>query len=122
MMTTRSQSSGSGSGTRVGSLALLAALATAALLGPVAAAAADTSSAAAAAFVEVVLFESSPGGDYTTYTTGLQGRFSGAGAAISAEGEIVQVSQVSFSFPLLLFFFSSTPNRTIHPPSMSWGL
>ncbi|KAK1792396.1 hypothetical protein P4O66_012081 [Electrophorus voltai] len=43
------------------------------------------------AFVEVVLFESSPSGDYTTYTTGLQGRFSTAGATISAEGEIVQV-------------------------------
>ncbi|KAM3826409.1 E3 ubiquitin-protein ligase ZNRF3 isoform 2-T2 [Vipera latastei] len=44
-----------------------------------------------AAFVEVVLFESSPGGDYTTYTTGLQGRFSSAGATLSAEGEIVQM-------------------------------
>uniref|UniRef100_A0A8C4TI95 E3 ubiquitin-protein ligase ZNRF3 n=1 Tax=Erpetoichthys calabaricus TaxID=27687 RepID=A0A8C4TI95_ERPCA len=43
------------------------------------------------AFVEVVLFESSPSGDYTTYTTGLQGRFSRAGATISAEGEIVQM-------------------------------
>ncbi|XP_061759924.1 E3 ubiquitin-protein ligase znrf3 isoform X2 [Nerophis ophidion] len=43
------------------------------------------------AFVEVVLFESSPSGDYTTYTTGLQGRFSKAGATISAEGEIVQM-------------------------------
>ncbi|XP_035386160.1 E3 ubiquitin-protein ligase znrf3 isoform X1 [Electrophorus electricus] len=43
------------------------------------------------AFVEVVLFESSPSGDYTTYTTGLQGRFSTAGATISAEGEIVQM-------------------------------
>ncbi|XP_034026749.1 E3 ubiquitin-protein ligase znrf3 isoform X2 [Thalassophryne amazonica] len=43
------------------------------------------------AFVEVVLFESSPNGDYTTYTTGLQGRFSRAGATISAEGEIVQM-------------------------------
>ncbi|KAA0716782.1 E3 ubiquitin-protein ligase znrf3 [Triplophysa tibetana] len=42
------------------------------------------------AFVEVVLFESSPNGDYTTYTTGLQGSFSRAGATISAEGEIVQ--------------------------------
>lgn len=49
------------------------------------------------AFVEVVLFESSPNGDYTTYTTGLQGRFSKAGATISAEGEIVQVSVVSSS-------------------------
>lgn len=47
------------------------------------------------AFVEVVLFESSPSGDYTTYTTGLQGRFSRAGATISAEGEIVQVRRAS---------------------------
>nr|XP_028564987.1 E3 ubiquitin-protein ligase ZNRF3 isoform X1 [Podarcis muralis] len=59
-------------------------------------AAAATRMAAAAlaketAFVEVVLFESSPGGDYTTYTTGLQGRFSRAGATLSAEGEIVQM-------------------------------
>nr|XP_033811076.1 E3 ubiquitin-protein ligase ZNRF3 [Geotrypetes seraphini] len=43
------------------------------------------------AFVEVVLFESSPGGDYTTYSSGLQGRFSRAGATLSAEGEIVQM-------------------------------
>lgn len=43
------------------------------------------------AFVEVVLFESSPNGDYKTHTTELQGRFSRAGATISAEGEIVQV-------------------------------
>ncbi|KAJ8286010.1 hypothetical protein GJAV_G00033500 [Gymnothorax javanicus] len=43
------------------------------------------------AFVEVVLFESSPTGEYNTYTTGLQGRFSKAGATISAEGEIVQM-------------------------------
>lgn len=43
------------------------------------------------AFVEVVLFESSPSGDYTTYTTGLTGRFSRAGATLSAEGEIVQM-------------------------------
>ncbi|XP_071428464.1 E3 ubiquitin-protein ligase ZNRF3 isoform X2 [Pithys albifrons albifrons] len=43
------------------------------------------------AFVEVVLFESSPSGEYTTYTTGLQGRFSRAGATLSAEGEIVQM-------------------------------
>ncbi|XP_055003154.1 E3 ubiquitin-protein ligase ZNRF3 [Sorex araneus] len=43
------------------------------------------------AFVEVVLFESSPSGDYTTDTTGLTGRFSRAGATLSAEGEIVQM-------------------------------
>ncbi|XP_075424176.1 E3 ubiquitin-protein ligase ZNRF3 isoform X2 [Ascaphus truei] len=43
------------------------------------------------AFVEVVLFESSPNGDYKTHTTELQGRFSKAGATISAEGEIVQM-------------------------------
>lgn len=57
-----------------------------------AAAAASLGAAKDTAFVEVVLFESSPNGDYTTYTTGLQGRFSKAGATISAEGEIVQVS------------------------------
>lgn len=50
------------------------------------------------AFVEVVLFESSPNGDYTTYTTGLQGRFSKAGATISAEGEIVQVGAKCYLF------------------------
>lgn len=55
-------------------------------------AAASLGAAKDTAFVEVVLFESSPNGDYTTYTTGLQGRFSKAGATISAEGEIVQVS------------------------------
>ncbi|XP_038647363.1 E3 ubiquitin-protein ligase znrf3 isoform X2 [Scyliorhinus canicula] len=43
------------------------------------------------AFVEVVLFESSANGEYTTFTTDLQGRFSRAGATISAEGEIVQM-------------------------------
>ncbi|KAF6716153.1 E3 ubiquitin-protein ligase ZNRF3 [Oryzias melastigma] len=56
-----------------------------------AAAAASLGAAKDTAFVEVVLFESSPNGDYTTYTTGLQGRFSKAGATISAEGEIVQM-------------------------------
>lgn len=43
------------------------------------------------AFVEVVLYESSLSGEYTTFTTDLQGRFSRAGATISAEGEIVQM-------------------------------
>nr|XP_019954620.1 PREDICTED: E3 ubiquitin-protein ligase znrf3-like [Paralichthys olivaceus] len=64
-------------------LLLILAVVAAARLGPV--------SAKDTAFVEVVLFESSPNGDYTTYTTGLQGRFSKAGATISAEGEIVQM-------------------------------
>lgn len=68
---------------RVADSVIFASLAVAACLGSVFAK--DT------AFVEVVLFESSPNGDYTTYTTGLQGRFSKAGATISAEGEIVQV-------------------------------
>ncbi|MFT7808417.1 E3 ubiquitin-protein ligase ZNRF3 isoform X1 [Arapaima gigas] len=67
---------------RAGEPGVVAVLVLAALLGAVWAK--DT------AFVEVVLFESSPSGDYTTYTTGLQGRFSRAGATISAEGEIVQ--------------------------------
>ncbi|KAL4636076.1 E3 ubiquitin-protein ligase ZNRF3 isoform X1 [Arapaima gigas] len=68
---------------RAGEPGVVAVLVLAALLGAVWAK--DT------AFVEVVLFESSPSGDYTTYTTGLQGRFSRAGATISAEGEIVQM-------------------------------
>ncbi|KAM6155473.1 E3 ubiquitin-protein ligase ZNRF3 [Rhynchocyon petersi] len=56
-----------------------------------AAAGPGTARAKETAFVEVVLFESSPSGDYTTYTTGLTGRFSRAGATLSAEGEIVQM-------------------------------
>ena len=71
-------------------LLLILAVVAAARLGPV--------SAKDTAFVEVVLFESSPNGDYTTYTTGLQGRFSKAGATISAEGEIVQVRGESLLF------------------------
>ncbi|CAG08171.1 unnamed protein product, partial [Tetraodon nigroviridis] len=61
------------------------------------------------AFVEVVLFESSPNGDYTTYTTGLQGRFSKAGATISAEGEIVQVGARVLSGGSSANFFHSGP-------------
>ncbi|TFK14073.1 mitofusin-2 [Platysternon megacephalum] len=61
------------------------------LLGLLLAAAPGAALAKETAFVEVVLFESSPSGDYTTYTTGLQGRFSRAGATLSAEGEIVQM-------------------------------
>lgn len=57
----------------------------------VAAAALGSVRAKETAFVEVVLFESSSNGEYTTFTTDLQGRFSRAGATISAEGEIVQV-------------------------------
>lgn len=62
-----------------------------------------TVSAKDTAFVEVVLFESSPSGDYTTYTTGLQGRFSRAGATISAEGEIVQVRSTVMNTGMLSF-------------------
>lgn len=61
------------------------------LLGLLLAAAPGAALGKETAFVEVVLFESSPSGDYTTYTTGLQGRFSRAGATLSAEGEIVQM-------------------------------
>ncbi|XP_071998312.1 E3 ubiquitin-protein ligase ZNRF3 [Engystomops pustulosus] len=61
------------------------------LLGVLLAAAPGGSLAKETAFVEVVLFESSPNGDYKTHTTELQGRFSRAGATISAEGEIVQM-------------------------------
>ncbi|XP_040271944.1 E3 ubiquitin-protein ligase ZNRF3 isoform X1 [Bufo bufo] len=60
-------------------------------LGVLLAAAPGGSLAKETAFVEVVLFESSPNGDYKTHTTELQGRFSRAGATISAEGEIVQM-------------------------------
>lgn len=51
-----------------------------------AAAGPGTARAKETAFVEVVLFESTWSGDYTTYTTGLTGRFSRAGATLSAEG------------------------------------
>ncbi|XP_073532504.1 E3 ubiquitin-protein ligase ZNRF3 [Phyllobates terribilis] len=60
-------------------------------LGVLLAAAPGGSLAKETAFVEVVLFESSPNGDYKTHTTELQGRFTRAGATISAEGEIVQM-------------------------------
>jgi E3 ubiquitin-protein ligase ZNRF3 len=43
------------------------------------------------ASVEVVIYEST-GHDYTTYTYELKGSFSKAGAATSAEGDILQVS------------------------------
>ena len=43
------------------------------------------------ALVEVVIYETSSSGDYTTYTYELEGKFSNAGAATSAEGNILQV-------------------------------
>lgn len=43
------------------------------------------------ASVEVVIYENT-GHDYTTYTYELKGSFSKAGAATSAEGDILQVS------------------------------
>lgn len=43
------------------------------------------------ALVEVVIYEPSSGGDYTTYTYELEGTFSNAGAATSAEGDILEV-------------------------------
>lgn len=43
------------------------------------------------ASVEVVIYENT-GQDYTTYTYELKGSFSKAGAATSAEGDILQVS------------------------------
>ena len=43
------------------------------------------------ASVEVVIYENT-GQDYTTYTYELKGTFSKAGAATSAEGDILQVS------------------------------
>lgn len=44
------------------------------------------------ALVEVVIYEHSSGGDYTTHTYELEGTFSNAGAATSAEGDILEVS------------------------------
>ena len=44
------------------------------------------------ALVEVVIYEHSSGGDYTTHTYELEGTFSHAGAATSAEGDILEVS------------------------------
>ena len=44
------------------------------------------------AVVEVVIYEHSSGGDYTTHTYELEGKFSNAGAATSAEGDILEVS------------------------------
>ncbi|XP_029198272.1 E3 ubiquitin-protein ligase ZNRF3-like [Acropora muricata] len=43
------------------------------------------------ALVEVVIYEHSSGGDYTTYTYELEGSFSNAGTATSAEGDILEV-------------------------------
>lgn len=59
------------------------------------------------ALVEVVIYEHSSGGDYTTHTYELEGKFSNAGAATSAEGDILEVS-----FLLLKMFsavFGLTP-------------
>lgn len=50
------------------------------------------------ALVEVVIYEHSSGGDYTTYTYELEGTFSNAGAATSAEGDILEVSQLFLAF------------------------
>lgn len=47
------------------------------------------------ASVEVVIYENT-GRDYTTYTYELKGSFSKAGAATSAEGDILQVSFFKF--------------------------
>ena len=46
------------------------------------------------ALVEVVIYEHSSGGDYTTHTYELEGKFSNAGAATSAEGDILEVSSL----------------------------
>lgn len=43
------------------------------------------------ALVEVVIYEPSSGGDYKTYTYELEGTFSNAGAATSAEGDILEI-------------------------------
>ncbi|KAG8456193.1 hypothetical protein GDO86_002113 [Hymenochirus boettgeri] len=63
------------------------------------------------AFVEVVLFESISNGDYKTHTTELQGRFSRAGATISAEGEIVQAKRaVQRGATAVIFDVSDNPD------------
>ena len=46
------------------------------------------------ALVEVVIYEHSSGGEYTTFTYELEGTFSNAGAATSAEGDILEVRAV----------------------------
>lgn len=43
------------------------------------------------ALVEVVIYEHSSGGEYTTFTYELEGTFSNAGAATSAEGDILEI-------------------------------
>lgn len=43
------------------------------------------------ALVEIVIYEHSSGGDYTTYTYELEGSFSNAGTATSAEGDVLEV-------------------------------
>ena len=63
------------------------------------------------AVVEVVIYEHSSGGDYTTHTYELEGKFSNAGAATSAEGDILEVRA---SFLLLKMFsggFGLTPTE-----------
>ena len=46
------------------------------------------------ALVEIVIYEHSSGGDYTTYTYELEGSFSNAGTATSAEGDVLEVRKL----------------------------
>ena len=65
------------------------------------------------ALVEVVIYEHSSGGDYTTHTYELEGKFSNAGAATSAEGDILEVSF------LLLSMFSAGSGTLIEGEQIS---
>lgn len=62
------------------------------------------------ALVEVVIYEHSSGGDYTTHTYELEGKFSNAGAATSAEGDILEVGF------LLLYYKYSAQSFAHHRP------
>ena len=61
------------------------------------------------AFVEVVIYEQT-GGDYTTYTYKLKGQFSDAGAATSAEGDIVEVRSSERGLVSFLFCAQIVPS------------
>ncbi|KAJ7322537.1 hypothetical protein JRQ81_018824, partial [Phrynocephalus forsythii] len=63
------------------------------------------------AFVEVV--QSSPGSDYTTYTTELQGHFFHTRATLSTQGEIIQMSHAACCAP--------GPLQCCHHPGLVGG-
>lgn len=71
------------------------------------------------AILEVVLYESTEHGDYKTYTYSLSGEFSAAGPAISAEGDIVQVSHLKPSVILLTICLNFTVTASDFEPGIS---